>query len=55
MNGNNVTHFDSFRVEYIPQGIKKNVYTAKPSEQVFIEYKYMIQQCNNTFALDLLI
>ena len=23
MNGNNVTYFDSFRVEYIPQGIKK--------------------------------
>ena len=25
MNGDNVTHFDSFEVEHIPKGIKKSI------------------------------
>ena len=40
MNGNNVTYFDSFVVEYIP---KKQLWGTKISPQLFVEYKSMIQ------------
>ena len=41
-NSNNVTYFDSFRVEHILKEIK-NLQTIKTLKQIFSEYKHMIQ------------
>ena len=43
MNSDDVTYFDSFKAEYIPKEIKKNHWPEKISQQIFIEYKQMIQ------------
>ena len=53
MNDDNVTYFDSFRVEYIQKEIIKFI-DNKISQQVFIKYKKMIEYVDN-FVLDLLI
>ena len=42
VNGDNVTYFDSFGVEYIQKEIK--IFMGnKISQQIFTEYKQMIQ------------
>ena len=47
MNGDNVTYFDSFRVEYIPKEIKKfignkniatNIYRIQANDPIMCEY-----------------
>ena len=43
VNVDNVTYFDSAGVEYIQKKVKK-LYVTKTSQQIFIEYKQMIQQ-----------
>ena len=53
-NDDNVTYFDSFGVEYIPKEIKK-ILGSKILQQIFIEYKQMIQYCVDTFEFDFLI
>ena len=42
MNGDYVTHFDSFGVEHIPKEIN-NSEEIKMLQQIFIEYKQMNQ------------
>ena len=42
-NVDNVTYFDNAGVEYIQKKVKK-LYVTKTSQQIFIEYKQMIQQ-----------
>ena len=42
VNGNNVEDLDSFGVEHIPKETK-NSKATKISQQIFIEYKQMIQ------------
>ena len=41
-NGDNLTYFDSFVVEYIPKWNKDSL-TTKISQQIFTEYKQVIQ------------
>ena len=43
VNVDNVTYFGSAGVEYIQKKVKK-LYVTKTSQQIFIEYKQMIQQ-----------
>ena len=52
---NNITYFDSFGVEHIPKDKLKNLSVDLRSQQIFIEYKHMIQWCVDVFVLDLLI
>ena len=52
VNDDNVTFFDSFGVEHIPKDIKK-LKAPKLLKQIFIEYKHTIQQCVDTFVLNL--
>ena len=42
MNCDNVTYFDSFRVEHIPKEMKKFI-GNKNIKQIFLEYKHLIQ------------
>ena len=42
MNGDNETYFDNFGVEYNPKEITYSE-TTKLSQQIFTEYKQMIQ------------
>ena len=53
VNSDNVTYFHGFGVEYIPKEIK--TFIRKISQQIFIEYKQMIQQCGDTFVFYLFI
>ena len=50
---NNVTYFDSFLVEHIPNEIRTFI-SNKNIQQIFLEYKHMIR-CADIFVLDLLI
>ena len=49
-----VTYFDSFVVKHIPKEIKAFIYNKK-LKQIFLEYKHIIQWCEDIFVLDLLI
>ena len=53
VNAKNVAYFDSFGVEHIPKEIRKLI-RNKILQQLFIEYKHMIQYCVDIFVLDLL-
>ena len=53
MNAENVTYFDNFGLEHIPKEIRKFIGNKKKIRTT--EYKHTIQQCVDTFALDLLI
>ena len=52
VNVDNERYFDSFGIEHIS---KKKSYATKISNEIFIEFKQIIQKCVNTFALTLLI
>ena len=54
LNRHTVTYFDSFGVEYILKE-SKNSYSPKISQQIFIEYKQIVQKCVDTLVLHLLI
>ena len=52
MNGDNVTYLDSFEAEHVPKEITKKNRT-KIQQQIFIEFKQMIQLFVDIFVLDL--
>ena len=54
VNGNKIIHFDSLWVEHITKETKIFI-GNKMEQQIFIEYKHTVQQCLDTFVLDLLI
>ena len=43
VNSDNITQFDSFKVEHFPKTKIKNIIVNKIQKQIFIEYKQMIQ------------
>ena len=54
MNGNNVTHFNSSRVDHIIKGIKKFI-RNKNIINFYVEYKHTNRQCVDTFVMGLSI
>ena len=51
----NVTFFDSFGVEHIPKKKKKKLLEITTFNQIYWEYKHIIQECADIFVLVLLV